>query len=193
MKKILLIIGTTVCLLVSTAYAENTKTRGIYFEIGLGVNKISYSEEVDDAIELLDGLGADRTTIFLDMGLGYAIGQKTYIVGSISGIGDRLSYDQDYLQLNTYLFGIGIRYYPFYKGLQLGADVGIGKMVMSSSDETIDNTTSDNGFGSKLTIAYDFDSTLTGPATLIGGALLIDTINNNTITSGSIYLNFIIK
>lgn len=176
------------------AAQENTeRNRGIYFEAGLGFGGVSYGDELDQAISLAEGLGADRSTVYLDLGLGFALTQRLYAIAEMSGIGDRLQYPNGYMQLNTYLYSAGIRYYPFTRGLQLGADVGMGAMVLQSSESEYNNLVSEKGGGLRFTAAYDFDSTRVGPAALLGFTVLVDAIEDESITGVGLFLNFVYK
>lgn len=194
MKKIVVtvvFIAIITCLAVSQEKQE--RNRGIYFDAGLGFGSVSYNEELDQVLKLAEGLGADRTTIVLDLSLGWAVTQKLYAVGSISGFGDRIDFEGGFMQINTYLYGLGVRYYPMEKGLQLGFDFGLGKMLLNSNDPFYDDLASENGSGVRFTLAYDFDSTMTGPAAQLGALVIVDSIEGESIAGFGGYLNFVYK
>jgi len=193
MKRGFVVFCAVLVLAVQAGFAGDLRGRGFYFDVGLGFGSVGYTPELDDMLKLVEGLGADRTTVYFDLGLGYAVMPNLYVLGSISGFGDRLQYDGEWLQLNTYLYGIGARYYPFNRGLQLGVDVGLGKMLMQSSDPEFNNIGSESGLGSKFTVAYDFDSTFVGPALLVGASLLNDSIEGETVTGGTLFVKFVYK
>ncbi|HZK20168.1 MAG TPA: hypothetical protein VFC68_05515 [Treponemataceae bacterium] len=86
-------------------FSEDSRGRGVYFDLGFG--GISYNQELDDALNLLGGLGVDRVTVYFDIGLGYAVTQNLYFLGSVSGFGDRLSSNTEWMQFNTFLYGLG--------------------------------------------------------------------------------------
>lgn len=177
----------------STFVFSQERNRGIYFDAGLGFGSVSYGEEMDQVMKLAEGLGADRTTIVLDFSLGWAVTQKLYAVGAITGFGDRLNFDGGYMQINTYLYGLGVRYYPMEKGIQLGVDLGIGKMLMNSNESLYNNIASENGSGLRFTVAYDLDSTMVGPAAQLGALVLVDSIEDESIAGFGAYLNFVYK
>jgi hypothetical protein len=64
------------------------------------------------------------------------------------------------VQLNSYLYGGGVRYYPFHTGLVLGADVGLAKLIALSNLGY--GGTSPAGWAAAAVIAYDFNTKLTG-------------------------------
>jgi hypothetical protein len=184
------------CIGLSVFAQTGERERGFYIDVGLGFGGISYKNDINNELEQADDLGYDRMTISLDLSIGWAVLQKLYIVGSLTGFGDRIYKSADYMQYNTYLIGPGVRFYPLSSGkyLQLGADLGLGRMVLDSNIPGAAGTvTSDPGFGIKFSAAYDFDSTMTGPALLLGGELLLDFIENETVTGFSIFAKFVYK
>ncbi len=119
MKKVLLVV----ILVLSTTMLfseESIEERGFYFGIGGGIASVVYPEPFNSVVEAIEASGVDRITIEIDLSIGGAISDKNYLLGSISGYGDRLDDGISYFQLNTYLYAIGIRYYPFTTGLVLG-------------------------------------------------------------------------
>jgi hypothetical protein len=197
MKRKLLMAVVFLGIISSPVFSQTSERyRGFYLDVGLGFGGISYGEEIDDLLEWVDDNGVDRMTMSLDFSIGGAVSQNLYVVGSFVGFGDRLSKSSDYMQMNAYIFGLGVRFYPLFsmKHLQLGADAGLGFMVFGSSVAGVDTVVeSDPGFGVKISVAYDFDSTMTGPALLLGGELLLDFVESETITGFSIFAKFVIK
>ncbi|GAB1484822.1 hypothetical protein MASR2M78_36400 [Treponema sp.] len=47
------------------------------------------------------------------------------------------------MQINPYLYGLGLRYYPFSVGLQLGYDAGFARILLMNSDPYINDLASD--------------------------------------------------
>ena len=193
MKNNIAATGLFCAALLSSTLASAAEKRGIYLDFGLGAAAVSYGNDVDDSLDLLEDNGFDRTTLSLDLSVGWAVRPNLFLVGSISGFADRLDDGDDDLQLNTYLTGVGVRYYPLssMKHLQLGADVGIANMVLQSSE--VDDETSDAGAGLKLSVAWDFDSTLKGPALLLGLQFMTASIEHETVTGGSLFARFLLK
>jgi hypothetical protein len=78
------------------------------------------------------------------------------------------------------------------KHLQLGTDFGFGRAVLKTN---ISGTEAASKLGSavKLSAAYDFDSTATGPALLLGGEVLFAFIEAKTITGYSVFLKMVLK
>jgi hypothetical protein len=77
--------------------------------------------------------------------------------------------------------------------LQLGADIGLSSASLLSSIQDNSNIASEPGFGFKVSAAYDFDSTMTGPALLLGGELLMDFIENEIFTGYAVFAKFVFK
>jgi len=181
----------------SMLFAQTTeRKRGFYFDIGMGLfGRISYDDELDDALELLEKLGAERLTISLGLAAGGAITQNIYIVGSISAFGDRFDINSNYMQLNTYLLGAGIRYYPLpsMKWLQIGADYGISWLVLTTDVIGEQVAVSDFGTGLRLSVSCDFNGRMTGPSFLLGGELLISTIESDLVAGISLFGKLVFK
>ncbi|MDR1029421.1 MAG: hypothetical protein LBL76_00955, partial [Treponema sp.] len=52
---------------------------------------------------------------------------------------------------------------------------------------------SDLGFSSRLSVAYDFDSTMTGLTGILGGTLMMSIIESDTSLSYSIFFKLAFK
>lgn len=189
--------GLSIPLFLSAAMANAAdEKRGFYLDVGLGAANVSYGDdEVDDSLDQLDDMGFDRTTLSLDLAMGGAVLPNLYVVGSITGFADRLDNDDEDLQLNTYLLGVGVRYYPLpsQKHLQLGVDVGLAKMAIDTSVDEYDGYTSDSGTGLKLSVAWDFDSTLRGPAFLLGVQYMAASVEDADFKGASLFARFLLK
>ena len=171
------------------AQTEMEEMRGFLFQVGLGAATVEYDSTTEAEIDIYKAAGYDRMTIYLDLGLGFAITQKAYLLFSISGTGDRLEKSaDDYLQLNTCLFAGGVRYYPFTTGLVLGADIGGARAVTQFGGGTSD-ITSDWGNGYRFMIGYDFARRLRGFTGILGLAITGSTIEDETINSAQIYFD----
>jgi hypothetical protein len=103
--------------------------------------------------------GVDRTTLGLNVALGYGVSDNGIILGRIDGMGDRLFDSVDYIQLNLYLYSLGYRYYPSRTGLYFEGGVGRVAAVMTSS---LGDSASDPGFGYGLACGYDFNADIRG-------------------------------
>lgn len=191
MKKLILVLTAGLILLAQNISAQDKLERSFYFDIGGGTGSVSYGEELDDLMKILDGSGADRTTIYADVGVGFAATEKLYIILSSAAFADGLYYQNESIIMTSVLAGAGIRYYPFVTGLQLGAEVGIGSLTVEvTGEETVE---SDPEIGTKFTVAYDFDSTKTGPALQIGGSLLSSFVEDETILGAAVFAKLVIK
>jgi hypothetical protein len=193
MKRLQILAGTCCAVLLATTVVHADEKRGFYFDAGLGFGKASYDDTLDDLLDAFDDNGARRITLSLDLAAGGAVRQNLYVVGSITGFGDRLSEDDEYLQLNTYLFAVGLRHYPLasQKHLQLGIDVGLSKAALQSS--FADDASSDSGTGLRLLAAYDIDSTLRGPTLQVGAQFLAARIEGTNYNALSLFAKFAFK
>jgi hypothetical protein len=180
----------------TTAFSQTgERNRGFYIDAGLGIGGFSYSSELNDAIKAADNAGADRLTVALDASIGWALMPKLYLVGSVTGFGDRLSQSSDYMQINSYLFGPGIKWYPLSSGkyLQVGADIGLASASLVTNILDNANVASEPGFGFKVSAAFDIDRTMTGPTVLIGGELLMNFIEEEVFSGYAFLVKFAFK
>jgi hypothetical protein len=183
-------------MMVETGFVQAAENgRGIYFDIGIGLGFVDYSSEYDDAFALMENAGFDRTVVSVDVCIGKAVTDKTYVVGSCSAFGDWLERDSDYFQLYTLLYGIGVKHYPLPSGtrFQIGGDVGFSRTVFMSNMPDMPSLASPLGFGFKLSAAYDFDATLTGPACLIGIESFMAVIQDETTGGFALFVKFMLK
>lgn len=182
-------------LLAGAAYAQSPPPedqRGFMFQFGLGAASVDYPEGwFPDTSESTPGL--DRITLYLDIGLGFAITEKTYLLFSLSGTGDRLEDKNDssnYAQFNTFLYAVGLRYYPFTTGLILGADLGAARAVIQGGFGGLTATsTSDWGSGVRFVVGYDFARRLRGFTGILGLAVTGATIEDQESSSAQIFFS----
>lgn len=173
--------------------AADEDERGFYFQIGGGFAAITYPNEYESLInELASDPNITRVIIDLNLSLGYALTQNLYGAASITGIGDRLEDQVDYLQTNTYLYGLGLKGYPFDTGLQLGISLGPSRLIQQTS--FAGSATSPWGFGGAVSAGWDFRrSSLTGPSAILGVRVGSYSIEGDGIGSASLYLSFLYK
>jgi hypothetical protein len=175
----------------TSAFAQTaSRGRGFYLDTGIGFGGITYNyPKLDDQLKSFADEGAKRMIISIDLCAGGAISQNMYIVGSLSGFGDRLTVEPNWVQLSTVLVGFGLRVYPFPTKIQFGLDIGRSQLSLSSN--TGDEMSSPSGFAIKASIAYDFGSRA-GIACLLGINSLISFIDGETISgiSGFIKLAY---
>ncbi len=164
---------------------ENIEERGFYFGIGVGPAIIEYPEPLNSDLELLDALGYDRMTMYINISIGGAISDKSYLLGSVSGTSDSLVYGIDEFTIMSHLFALGFRYYPFTTGLVLGADIGTASMTFQATG--IPDIESDSGFGYNILLAHDFDRTKTGFAFQLGLAFAGYDIEDELVLVGSLF------
>ena len=178
-----------IVLLVMGSYSlfaeESPEKRWFFFNIEAGAASVSYTPETDAMLSDMESAGLDRMVVYLGIGAGYAVNEKLYAGAFISATGDRIEDSSNYMQINLYLYGAGLRYYPFTTGLVLGVDAGMAKGVMVS--DLGSSSSSDPGFGTGFIIAYDFDRTLTGFTFQAGIRVNTLRIEGDTLSSASLY------
>ena len=170
---------------------EQLENRGFYFGFGGGPAKVVYPEPLDSLLNSIEDSGVDRITLEIDLTLGGALNDKTYLVGAVSGYGDRLEDATYWVQLTTVFYAAGVRFYPFTTGLVFGGDLGRTRMVLSAKDAVDEE--SDYGLGYDFIIAYDFDRTKTGFAFQLGLRFGVFDIEDEKVTGVSLFGNLVWK
>ncbi|MDR2757841.1 MAG: hypothetical protein LBB78_00505 [Spirochaetaceae bacterium] len=182
--------------LVSTSliFAQERK-RGFYVDIGLGFGGISYfggnTKTIADSFNKTANIHMTLDLSLLT--IGWALTQNVYLVGTIAGVGDGYFDSQmNQSQLSIAMYGIGAKYYPLpsKKYLQLGLDLGVSTLGILQNNKT---STSDPGFSTRFSAAYDFDSTMTGFTGMPGGALMMNIIGNDVSLSYTLFFKLAFK
>ena len=116
-----------------------------YFEAGVGVFPyLTWGSIVDGE---LSGYSTSRLQLDLDIHLGKTITRNLYLVGGYDGVADELFLSGTFVnQISASLLSVGIRAYPFGKGLALGADAGFSLL----------NGFAAVGYGLAGSVAWDF-------------------------------------
>ncbi|MBL8966503.1 MAG: outer membrane beta-barrel protein [Spirochaetaceae bacterium] len=131
--------------------------RSMLFQVGGGLYSPSYPTAFEQVMTEAEAQpGVNRVKLSLNAALGVALSEKTFLMGRVDGMGDRLADAYDYLQLNLYLYSLGLRYYPRTTGFYLEGGAGATKGVLQSS--LYGQTTSPNGFGFGAAAGYDFNA-----------------------------------
>ena len=182
-------------LAISSVVSAQERDRGIYIDLGLGFGGISYFG--GDTKTIADGFNrtADiHITMDLNMlTIGWALTQNVYLVGTIASIGDGYFDSQmNQNQISIAMYGVGTRYYPLpdKKHLQLGLDLGASRMEILYNKKTY---ISDFGFSIRSSAGWDFDSTMTGFAAILGGDLRLNVIENDTSLSYALFFKILFK
>jgi hypothetical protein len=196
-------INAVLCLFVfaavpSVVWAQE-RARGIYIDAGLGFGGIRYL--VGDTKTIADGFNksADtRMTLDLSMiTIGGALGDNVYLVLSVAGVGDAyFDSEENQNQITTAVYGLGIRCYPLpgKKHLQLGLDLGTSAVQVTSDQKpNTSDDTSDFGFSQRVSLGWDFDSTMTGLALMAGGNVMLNIIEGETSVSYALFLKILFK
>jgi hypothetical protein len=178
------------------------RARGLYIDVGFGFGGIRYLG--GDIKTIVDGFNKSADTQFtLDLTMltiGGALRDTVYLVGTIAGVGDAYFDSEDnHNQITTAMYGLGIRYYPLpsKKHLQLGLGLGASGIQTtydrkSDAPDTSEDT-SDIGFSERVSIGWDFDSTMTGLTAMIGGNVMLNIIEGETSVSYALFLKILFK
>jgi hypothetical protein len=175
------------------------RARGIYFDTGLGFGGIRYLG--DDATTIADAFDRTATThLVIDLSMltiGGALRDNLYFVATVAGVGDAyLDADGNQSQITVAMYGLGVRYYPLpsKKHLQLGLDVGANGMhVTYGGEPNKPDGMSDTGFSQRVSIGWDFDSTMTGFAVMAGGDVMLNIIEGEASVSYALFLKLVFK
>jgi hypothetical protein len=173
------------------AQDEGGRRRGFMVQFGIGWAFINYGDAYNAALDSLQTSGVDRIDLALNASLGAAVGQNVYILAIVDAFSTRLfdSYG-GYIQVNSYLLGVGLRIYPFHTGLVLGLDGGVAMMAEDDFGTVSDYPT---GWGAAASIAWDFNRRATGLSVLIGAKLHYQSIDYapvlTSVTAVSIFVD----
>jgi hypothetical protein len=145
-------------LMLAMAFTSPVFAQGLYFDTGIGIGSATTKVDGLDFVTVLKGGGGSVSELAVDVGLlkvGYGpIADKPfYIVGELGGIGHKIEGSLYYIQINSYLFGPGIIYYPIPL-IQLGASVGYS-WVAYDTDMPITLPESDGGYAWNISAAID--------------------------------------
>lgn len=173
------------------AQSVDAEQRGFMFGLGLGIATTSYPAELDAIFSALEAAGINRYRVGVQLVLGYAILPKVYWTLGVYGTGDRLEDSVgDFLQLNTYVYGPGVRIYPFDTGLLVGVDVGASRQLLDDGSNVIAFPW---GYGGRLVAAYDFARERTGSGVALGVDTSAALIDGDIYSSISAFLQFLWK
>jgi hypothetical protein len=188
-------IAIAVVLIVISAIASEAQeegSRGFIFELGLGLSTVSYGD-ADSYIAAATSLGIDRLDLGIDLGLGWAVSRNAYVLAVLEGEATRLSDSYgNWIQINSYLFGGGVRWYPWHTGLILGLDAGLARMSADASDgsSAVNDST---GWGAAAILAYDFNSRATGFSLVLGVKVNYFSIGIDRVTAATLFLSLVWK
>ncbi|MDR1095610.1 MAG: hypothetical protein LBL31_04420 [Spirochaetaceae bacterium] len=196
------VLGLFIFAVVLSGVSAQERARGIYIDLGLGFGGIHYfgGDAKARADDFNRGAGAHITMDMSFLTIGGALRDNFYLVGTIAGVGDGYSHEktnQNEARISTdviaiSMYGLGLRWYPLKskRHLQLGYDFGISVML-AQTDESEDM--SDTGFSQRVSIGWDFDSTLTGFAVIVGGSAMLNIIEGDAIVSHALFVKLAFK
>ncbi len=171
--------------------STSTRKRGFMFELGGGTTTVSYGTLVDSYFAAAQAAGADRIQLFLNLDAGWAVNRKLYLVVGVDGVGDRFYDAVSYIQVNSYLYHGGLRYYPFDTGLVLGIEGGASRLVILS-DVGVGGS-SPWGWGGAATVAYDFNRRPTGFGLELGLQVDYLAVPTAPVAAAALYLDLLWK
>jgi hypothetical protein len=155
MKKILL----AGLILMSALFS--THGLGLYFDAGVGIGPGWTTMDGDDFVEAITESG-NLDEIAFELGLKVGLGPfdtiPISVVGVFGGIGHRISDSSDnYYQLNAYLVGPGVIFYPT-PFLQIAGSLGYSFVANDASfaNDVIADDKSKGGFAWDISAAFDF-------------------------------------
>jgi len=151
MKKLMFMIAFFVFVLMSVS------AQGFYFDIGFGIGGSSTKVngiDISSTFYGVDELGAE---LGLKAGYGPIANLPIYIVGELSSAGHRIFDSHNYLQLNSYLLGPGIIFYPIPL-IQLGLSLGYSWISNQTDIHGVVAYESDGGFAWNISAAVDLGS-----------------------------------
>ncbi|MCL2806437.1 MAG: hypothetical protein FWD26_10910 [Treponema sp.] len=173
MKKTLILVVLLVCVsLVVSA-------QGFYFDIGLGAGKGWTTVNGFEVTHI--GTNDIAVEVGLKAGFKPFRALNLFFVGDVMGIGHRFFYgygnifDGDNIQLNSFLLGGGVIFYPFSL-LQLGASIGYSLTANLPNTWSYPYYDSKGGYAWSVSAAVDLGKGGTG--FLIGAKYIV---TNNTL------------
>ena len=204
MKKVVLLTIIAI-IIISTPHAfaqTNERNRGFYIDAGAGFGGVICSD-------VYEGV---KPVFYLDLCVGWAVLQNLYIIieGSSSGANSisgtiNPSKAEEFGVFNHFI-GPGIRFYPLpsKKHLQLGTNFGYCNSTVDSQFTLRDiigggpdirgpSFENDPKLGFKLSLAYDFDSTMTGWALLLGGETMFTFISASPVIGFTVFAKVVFK
>ena len=145
-----------------------------------------------------------KPAITYELCIGWAVLQNLYVIveGSatahpygvtISGLPLSSKPKAEKVGFWSYFIGPGLRLYPLpsEKHLQLGASFGWGYAEVKYPSSI--TYKSDLQLGFKLSAAYDFDSTMTGWALLLGGETMFTFISASPVIGFTVFAKVVFK
>jgi hypothetical protein len=151
---------------------ESELSKGMCLDIGIGWMPLTlYPSDIQSSLNTISGMpGVTEVQINLNLDIGFFLWEdqpshwqiikgptRNYLTFGIDSYATRLQNDTGSLQLNNYVYGIGLE---SVTGGWLGR-VNIGPatcVVQASGDGINESAVSDTGFGVAIKIGYDFNT-----------------------------------
>ena len=132
----------------------------VYVDVGLGYG--AASSEVDD--HSLECNGCDELAVTLGLRIGGQVTERLWIAGELAALGHRYYDSDNYIQLNSYLFGPSIIFYPV-DHFHLSGSIGLSWTANQTDIRGLDP---DDGSGAALEFTAAYDTGVRGHGALIG-------------------------
>lgn len=168
---------------------SETPAAGI-LQVGLGYAVLNYPSALNDAIQTAQSLGLQRIPICIELSGGWAILNNAYLMGGVTGFGDRLydpSNTANWMQINMYLFELKLKYYPMMAGLSIEGGAGITSMVVDSPAATIN---SNPGVGASAGVSYDFAPKMAQGGMQLGADVVLLSIEQEMCTGIGVFFKY---
>jgi hypothetical protein len=190
-RRMMLILAAAILIAAPLACTAEEGSRSLLVQAGLGIYLPSYPSDVEALFSYVESQpGMSRIKMSLDLAIGFAVLNDTYILARIDGGGDRLYEGSDYFQLNMYLYAAGLRYYPSITGFFLEAEGGASRAVTMSN---AGNAASDFAPGFAASVGYDFARSPRGMGLAIEGRYLGLLVEGDLVSILALSLNPYIK
>jgi hypothetical protein len=143
---------------------------GLYFDAGLGLGPAWTKIDGKDFAKT-SRLSGTSDEAAVDLGFKIGLGPfdtiPIYVVGVLGGIGHRIYDSNNHYQMNSYLLGPGVIFYPA-RFCQLAASLGYSFVGNDSSlsNDAIATGKSKGGFAGDISVAFDLGM---GNHALLGG------------------------
>lgn len=147
----------------TNAQDDRSKKESWYTYWGLGYAMITYPHDLQNIMDQIEDLpGVSRMRIEVDfLGFYLPVNKHRTAVGFIiNGAGDRVSKDNDWVQINQYIYGLSAMHF-FNRNIGDGffarGDIGLAKAIVQDSEGN--SSGSDTGFGFLLGGGYSYPVT----------------------------------
>jgi hypothetical protein len=160
-RSLAFVLCAVMSLMIPSIVSAQERSRSLLFQFGIGYGAANYPTGLESALQFMESMaGVERTKVGIGMGLGIAVAEKGFLMFRVDGTGDRFDDSQGFMQVNLYLYSVGLRWYPSTTGLYVEGNAGSSAAVVQFSDSAM--VASRPGFGLGGAIGWDFAKGKTG-------------------------------